>query len=616
VTAVLERPLLIYDGDCQFCNYSVDYARAATGPTIDYKPYQEVGRNFPAISEEDFQAAIYLVQPQDTVTHGAQAAFQTLALGGYTRLWDWCYCHLPLFALISEAAYRLVSRHRTACYRTSRVLFGPQLRPGVVHLTVWLFLRFLALIYLAAFASFTVQALGLIGEEGILSASRYFAAVDASYGLEKYWILPSLLWLDTSDAMIQGLGIAGCLFSLLLLINRWPRLCLPILYLLYLSILGGAQGFMSYQWDVLLLECGFLAIFLPGRERLFCWLYRWLLFRFMLQSGLVKLFSGDSAWLEFSALSFHFETQPLPTALAWYAHQWPGFILQLGVLFTLVVELLVPFMVLMPRRPRMLAATAIVVFQLVIIATGNYNFFNLLTLCLCILLLDDQFLTRILPPRLLQHISNPQPQRSPDYRSHRVRRVGPVLVGLIATVYLLQSLIILGYTGGRVSLSDTTRQFLALTAPLHMVNSLGPFAVMTRQRNEIVIEGSMDGREWLAYELPYKPGALDRAPVWATPHQPRLDWQLWFAALAPREQNPWLQGLMSGLLKGSVPVTGLFEYNPFAEQPPLYVRASLYRYRFSDSGTREQTGHWWTREYVGEFWPVSAWRLPVERESL
>jgi uncharacterized membrane protein len=183
----------------------------------------------------------------------------------------------------------------------------------------------------------------------------------------------------------------------------------------------------------------------------------------------------------------------------------------------------------------------------------------------------------------------------------------------IAVVFL--SVIFLGATGSRASLEGIPRQLVAWTEPFHIANSYGLFAVMTTRRDEIVFEGSPDGQKWLPYELPYKPGALDRPPVWAAPHQPRLDWQLWFAALAPREQNPWLQGLIKGLLTGADPVLGLFEDNPFASEPPKFIRASLYRYRFTDWHTRRETGDWWTREYIGSFWPVTAWQLSVERAT-
>lgn len=600
----MPRPLLIYDGDCSFCRYCVDYARSLTGAAVDYRPYQDVYRDFPGISEAEFRASIQLVQPDGSVTRGARAAFRALALGGNSRFWAACYDRVPPFAAASEWCYRQVAQRRRACHRLCRLLFGDSLQAAPAHLTAFLFLRLLALVYLAAFASFALQAQGLIGARGILSAAEFFAAVDNSYGPEKYWLLPSLFWFDSSDAAINGVGAAGCILSLLLFCNILPRLCLPGLYLCYLSLYHAGQVFMSFQWDILLLECGFLAIFLPSSPKLVTWLYRWLLFRFMLQSGLVKLLSGDPSWWQLTALDYHFATQPLPTVLAWYADKLPAWILAAGVVFTFVVELLLPWLILMPRRPRALAALGIALFELVILATGSYNYFNLLTLCLCLLLLDDRHLAHRCPARLVRWATAPSAPRDSG-------RVAP-LTALAAALYLLLSSIALVHTGSRSSLTGLPLQLVAASEPFHIANSYGLFAVMTTERPEIVIEGSRDGRVWQAYELPYKPGPLARPPVWATPHQPRLDWQLWFAALEPREYNPWLQGLMRGLLTGAPPVLDLFAVNPFADAPPRYIRASLYHYHFSDRRVRDQTGNWWAREYIGPFWPVTAWRLPVE----
>ena len=180
-------------------------------------------------------------------------------------------------------------------------------------------------------------------------------------------------------------------------------------------------------------------------------------------------------------------------------------------------------------------------------------------------------------------------------------------------IYLAQSSTLLVFTGNRQALPDAVRLGLTPTAPFHIANGYGVFAIMTTNRPEIIFEGSRDGREWLPYELPYKPGSIARSPQWATPHQPRLDWQLWFAALAPREHNPWLGGLVNGLLRGSPPVLELFEHNPFPEAPPRYIRASLYLYRFSNLETRHRTGQWWNRVYARNFWPVTAWRGELER---
>lgn len=599
-----ERPLLVFDGDCAFCRYCVDYARLVTGETVEYRPFQEVGDAFPEIGEEAFRSSIQLLYPDGRTRSGALAAFEVLGLGSRGRFWLFCYRYLPLFGALSECLYRFTARHRPGFHRLCRVLFGHSLQPASMALVVWLFLRLLALVYFAAFTSITWQLPGLVGDDGILSAQQYLAAVDGGYGLEKYWMLPTLLWLGPSTTTVTALGLAGILVSALLFLNLLPRLCLVFLYLLYLSLFHVSQVFMFYQWDILLLECGFLAIFLPWSPRLVGWLYRWLLFRFMLQCGLVKLLSGDPAWRNLTALQFHFETQPLPTVLAWYAHRLPSPLLEAGAVFTFAVELAVPFLMLLPRRPRQLAAAVTALFQLLIIATGSYNFFNILTLCLCLLLLDDQLLRRVTPGTLQRLACRAAARRTPA--------VMRSLAVAFAVTYLLLSAIILGHTGGRGSLSESERRLLTWAAPFHLANNYGVFAVMTTERFEIVFEGSRDGREWLPYSLPFKPGPVHRAPRWATPHQPRLDWQLWFAALAPREQNPWLYGLVRGLLTGSGPVLTLFQHNPFGDAPPQYVRASLYRYRYSEPEEREQSGVWWQREFEGLFWPVTAWRLQVE----
>ncbi len=601
----VRQSLLIYDGDCRFCQYCVDYARSATGGDLDYQPYQDVYQQFPQISESEFRASIQLVKPDGSIASGAQAAFQALGQGGSTRLLAWCYSHLPLFAALSEWCYRWVARHRNGVFRACRLLFGEQLQVTSQRLSCWLFLRLLALIYFSAFLSFTLQAPGLIGAQGILPATDFFAAVDLSYGPEKYRLLPSLLWLHSSDAFISAIGYGGCGLALLLLANCWPRFCLVGLYLGYLSLYHAGQVFMSFQWDVLLLECGFLAIFLSSSPRLFTWLYRWLLFRFMWQSGLVKLLSGDPSWRDLTALDYHFHTQPLPTVLAWYVDKMPELILRGGVVFTFAVELLLPFLILMPRRPRALAAVGIALFQGLIIATGNYNFFNLLTLCLCLLLLDDRQIAAGYPGSIRRLATAESLDRAGAGRQ--------TLCSVVAISYLVLSTILLANTLGRTTLAGLPLQLIRWSEPFHVANAYGLFAVMTTERREIIFEGSRNGRDWQAYELPYKPGAIGRRPVWATPHQPRLDWQLWFAALAPRDQNPWLQGLVKGLLTNADPVVALLEFNPFPDKPPTYIRASLYRYRFSDRSEREATGAWWSREYLSRFWPPTAWQLPMDR---
>jgi hypothetical protein len=337
---------------------------------------------------------------------------------------------------------------------------------------------------------------------------------------------------------------------------------------------------------MLLLEAGFLAIFL-GYSRAIVWLFRWLLFRLMFLSGAVKLLSGDRTWRELTALDFHYQTQPLPTPIAWYMQQLPGWFQRLSVGMVFAIELVVPFLIFAPRRLRLFAAACLVLLQILILLTGNYAFFNLLALALCLFLLEDRDL------------------RLPEFAlkvtrlSHRVRV--PLTV---AVVFVILFLGLSHLIGQFLMLPPGVGRLMSFAAPFGIVNSYGLFAVMTTTRLEIVVEGSDDRSHWQAYEFRYKPGDLHRRPAWVAPHQPRLDWQMWFAALGTYAENPWFVSLMGRLLQGAPEVLRLLDRNPFAERPPRYVRALMYEYRFTDFKTRRETGNWWSRELLGSYLPA------------
>ncbi len=468
-----------------------------------------------------------------------------------------------------------------------------------MNLTPFLFLRLLALVYLAAFVSFAIQAQGLIGAEGILPLAEYLAAAKAQLD-HPYWVLPTLLWFNASDAAIVGLCWLGAAAAVALLAGLPARVLTVVLYVLYLSLFYAGQTFMAFQWDLLLLETGFIAIVLAWHAPSGVWLYRWLLFRFMFLSGWVKLASGDPTWADWSALQYHFETQPLPTALAWYAHHLPDQVLKFAVGATLFVELVISFLVFAPRRLRMVAAFAFVLLELTILVTGNYNFFNLLTIALCVFLFDDRDLARIVPGRLRERVR-------PAATSVPVKRIAVTLAALIAALGALS----FWATAHRASLPAPALSVLRAVDPLHAANGYGLFAVMTTSRDEIVIEGTADGQTWRPYRFRYKPDALDEAPPWIIPHQPRLDWQLWFAALSNPQRQPWFIQFAAQLLVNSAPVTALLAHHPFPDQPPRAIRAQRYRYHFTTPEERAQTGHWWKREYVGPYLPSIALRLSV-----
>jgi len=479
--------------------------------------------------------------------------------------------------------------------------------PGHV-LTRWVFLRLLGVVYLCAFASLWPQVRGLIGSHGILPAGEYLAAVRAQAGTAGYSLAPTLAWLDASDLGLELLCGAGTLLSLLLIAGVLPLPTLALLWGLYLSLVNIGQDFLSFQWDALLLEAGFLAIlFAPGGvlprpvteappSRAALWLLRWLLLRLMFQSGVVKLASGDTAWRSLTALAYHYETQPLPTPLAWLMFQLPLWFQKLSTGAVLAVELIAPWLILGPRRLRLIAAGLLAALQLLILLTGNYAFFNLLTLALCVLLLDDDALRRLLPPRLRPRWA--EPERRPDPPRWRRWVIGPAAALLLGMSLLRLS--------ADLGVPNPWPQALGWQEPLHLVNGYGLFAVMTTSRPEVVVEGSDDGRTWRAYGLHFQPQALGRAPRWVAPYQPRLDWQLWFAALGSPDETPWFRAFLVRLLQGSPAVLGLLGTNPFPAHPPHYVRAVLYDYRFTDGATFRSTHAWWRRRPLGLYFPPAS----------
>jgi len=456
------------------------------------------------------------------------------------------------------------------------------------------FLRLLGAIYLVAFASFGVQASGLIGSHGVLPLTDFLRGIHENLGVSAYWNVPTLLWLNSSDVFLRVTWIAGVCLSLLLSLGANARVVRLGLFVLYLSLDAAGQVFMTYQWDALLLEAGFLAVFL-GSEVVIVRLFRWLLCRLMFLSGTVKLLSGDPTWRHFTALPVHYQTQPLPTPLAWYFYQLPGWSQRLSVGFLFFVELLVPLLVLAPRRIRFFAAFAITLLQVLILLTGNYAFFNFLTIALCLFAFDDVALGGILPKRILGRLSS-----SPE-ASQRPFVWRAVCTSVASLVLFTSGFEMAGELSGRHwAPADTV---IRTIAPFEIVNTYGLFAVMTTSRPEIIIEGSNDGMTWLPYEFKYKPGELTRRPAWVEPHQPRLDWQMWFAALGNYRTDPWILQFLERLLEGSPEVLGLLGHNPFPDAPPRYIRAQVYEYRFTRPQERKATGEWWHREWRSSYVP-------------
>lgn len=485
----------------------------------------------------------------------------------------------------------------------------------------FIFLRLMGFCYFFAFHSFFGQALGLYGQNGILPMAPYLTRLAEHFGPQVTFALPSVFWLGAGDNALLFVGGAGMAASVCIIAGVLPTLSLAAAWILYLSILNTGEIFMSYQWDILLLETGFLAILLsplqvvtpvwfgkrsswlwrePKPPLLAIWLLRFLLFRLMFSSGLVKLASNDPTWWGLTAISFHYETQPLPTPLAWYADQLPMWFQKFSCAMTFFLEIAVPFAIFGPRRVRLVAACLLVLLQVLIAATGNYCFFNLLTIALCFLLLDDDFLWL---PRFWSDALKRAQETSTSLVGvwHRVKRYA-----LVAAACIILSMGTFELLGGTLKIIGIPSLFLGLLETvngLHLVNGYGLFAVMTTTRGEIIVEGSNDGEHWFAYEFKYKPGDLKRAPPWVAPYQPRIDWQMWFASLSNIYGNPWFERFAIRLLQGSPEVLKLLAKNPFPDAPPRFIRARMFDYKFTDPAEKEKTGNWWRTEYMNEYMP-------------
>jgi hypothetical protein len=327
-------------------------------------------------------------------------------------------------------------------------------------------------------------------------------------------------------------------------------------------------------------------------------LLRWLLFRLNFSSGVVKLASGDPVWRNLTALTHHYETQPLPPWTAWWMNRLPESFQRGSCVLLFFTELVVPFAIFGPRRVRLAACVLLASLQALIAVTGNYAFFNLLTASLCLLLVDDRVFER------LRAIARRRPAPSPT--GSRPPHLWPAWIGwvvafVVVPVSLAEVLAPLG-RGGAMPAAVVT--VATAVQPLRIVNGYGLFAVMTTRRPEIVVEGSLDGKTWKEYAFRWKPGDPLRRPRFVAPHQPRLDWQMWFAALGSMEDNPWFQRFLLRLLEGSPDVLALMGPDPFPGSRPRFVRARLYDYRFTDGPERRRTDAWWRRAEIGEYSPV------------
>ena len=517
-----------------------------------------------------------------------------------------------------------------------RWLFDPHAGLRNRLLPRWLFLRALALIYIAAFYALLFQIRGLIGPHGILPASQLLTAVHHALGADRFQVVPSLYWISSSNGFILALCWVGLVASVAALFNVWPRLSFLVCFLSYLSFVAAAQDFSGYQSDGMLLAAGFLALFLapsglrprlgagspPSRASYF--LLQWEWFRIYFESGIGKLLGGDPEWRHLTAMDQYYQNGPLPTWIGWYAQHLPHWF-QVGTAgATLVLEVALVFMLFLPRRLRILCFFIVTPWEIGVILTANYTFLNYLVLALGILLLDDRFLRRFVPARLrpatptepepahqeqeaeepslsILATDHPEPAPSRPVLSH-LQAAGlaltTVLLTLVAYVTTAELLLMPFPT---LPVPTSPIQWLE---PYRITNRYGLFERMTLGRYEIEFQGSNDGKTWTPYIFRYKPQALNQPPGLYAPYQPRFDWNLWFCSLTSWRQCNIVPLAEIHLLAGSPHVLHLFAHNPFAGSPPIYVRAVLYQYWFTTMKEKHDTGNWWHRKLLGLYAPV------------
>jgi len=514
-----------------------------------------------------------------------------------------------------------------------QLIFGPDTDRHRIGRS--LFVRGMGIIYLIAITSWWSQLGLLVGEDGLAPASRLIEWVTQrsdGTGQNPFWSLPGLFWLtSTSDFALHLLAFAGCLLSLLVIAGRLVGPALAGLWVIYLSFVNSGGVFMSFQWDILLLEAGFLAVFLCRWEGKTAWLnpppltlvnrialvWSWFLIaKLMFFSGWVKL-AWDSGthpewWSEATAMTYHYMTQPLPTWTAWWTHQLPAWFHKASLVPMYLIEILLPFAVIFGRRGRVAASAGFTGLMLLVLLTGNYTYFNWLTIALCLPLVHDRCWPEWLRRRLDFEPLGLSGRAGLRPLLIRLSIAGPalLLLGLLNLQVILRDLHRAPSPVLSANLVPAWLNALATKAsPFHLASGYGLFRTMTTERPEIIIEGSSDGLQWFAYDFAWKVDEIGDRPQFVAPHQPRVAWQFWFAALEGRfdyrsANAVWIESLVLKLLAGDRSVEALIKATPFPDTPPRLIRARLMRYEFTTPEERRETGDWWRRVVIGDYLPA------------
>src|SRR5438094_1026558 len=483
-------------------------------------------------------------------------------------------------------------------------------------LTRFVIIRLLGFVYAVAFLVAAQQLVPLVGEHGLTPANHFLARVERQLGSRNAGMLqvPTLFWLGISDHGMLMFAWAGFALSLVVLAGYANAIILCILWEMYMSIVHIGQIWYGYGWEIQLLETGFLSVFLcplldgrPFPKRapplLVIWLFRWLGFRIMIGAGLIKL-RGDPCWRDLTCLLYHYETQPIPSPISRYLHFAPLWFHKFETVWNHFVELIVPWFSFGPRLARHIAGVLLVTFQIFLIISGNLSFLNYVTIIPFLACFDDTFLRRILPKSLVRRAEEAAQQAKP------CRVQNAVAVALSILVAYLSIAPVLNLVSNRQVMNSSFD-------PLDLVNTYGAFGSVGKERYEIIFEGTDDAlisgdTKWKEYEFTAKPGDPNRRPPFIAPYQPRIDWQIWFAAMASPADYPWTLHFVWKLLHNDRGTLSLLANNPFPNAPSRYIRARLYRYQFAPLGEKE----WWKREPISEWLPALSTDDPRFRRLL
>src|SRR6266478_3226774 len=471
-------------------------------------------------------------------------------------------------------------------------------------LTRFIILRLLGFVYTIAFFVAARQLVPLAGRSGLTPAHDYLYNIHSQLGsrTEGMLQLPTLFWFGCTDQGMSIFAWVGFALSLIVLGGYANAILLAVLWAMYMSIVHVGQIWYGYGWEIQLLETGFLSIFLcpllDGRPFPKCrppvlviWLFRWLGFRIMIGAGLIKL-RGDPCWRDLTCLYYHYETQPIPSPISRYLHFAPHWFHNAETAWNHFIELIVPWFSFGPRTERHVAGVLLVTFQIFLIISGNLSFLNYLTIIPFLACFDDTLLRRILPSSLVRRAERTAEEAAPSHGQMGLAIALSVLVAYLSIAPVLN------LVSGRQLMNYSYD-------PLDLVNTYGAFGTVGRERDEIIFEGTTDATiigdtKWKEYEFKAKPGDPNLRPPFVAPYQPRIDWQIWFAAMASPAEYPWTLHFVWKLLHNDRGTLSLLANNPFPNEPPRYIRARLYRYQFAPLGESA----WWKREPIGEWLPA------------